>query len=648
MPGYSLLYLVSLITFTFGALSFSVLTLFYWRERRRHRWSGGGAVFPAFTLVCAAAFLINLVLQIAAAIRSDSPWITGLTLALALVTGLLPPLLFHLIAVEEEPWLPARSEWRWLQFGFYALNVAVAFAQGLDDSELVTTGWSDVLDNLRPLLFGAAASMGLLAQVLSRRTLTTIEHRNRLWNRVLLCLALFCAAANVAKAGPFVALVPDYVLLGFFCVTLYYQERLVFFDLLIKRGAFFALALVGLTAIFTAGPGIYARLPSDWSRPWMCALMLMPFWLAAPWIYNHLSHLIDRAWLRRIYSPEEAEREFVRDVQAAATEEALLARAIASLSRIFQTVAEIQFRPDTEPLASDLNNALLGGEPISDVGQPFLAAADFSRPNFRSTLEHQGVALGWIALNPRPNGIPFLSDDRRLLQSVARTLSVVLENVRFRQREQQLRWLSSRAELKALRAQINPHFLFNALNAIAGLIPSQPALADETVEQLAEVFRYTLRKSDNEWVRLSEEIAFVESYLRVEKARFGERLEVTFDVDAAAAAVRIPAMTIQPIVENAIKHGASVREGRGTVLLRVSVSSDALLVAVTDNGPGFPPDFSLASHSNGAGHGLRNVAERLQGYYGTRAKLRWESGPDGTLVVLEIPQVPDPESSRTQ
>jgi LytS/YehU family sensor histidine kinase len=237
----------------------------------------------------------------------------------------------------------------------------------------------------------------------------------------------------------------------------------------------------------------------------------------------------------------------------------------------------------------------------------------------------------------RSNGIPYLSDDHRLLQSLARTLSVVLENVRFREqrrqqdeREQQLRLLAGRAELKALRAQINPHFLFNALNAIAGLIPGQPELADETVEQLAEVFRYTLRKSEKEWVRLDEEVEFVTAYLRVEKARFGDRLETEFQVEPAAGAMSIPAMTIQPLVENAIKHGVSAVEGRGRVGLRVALEGKWLAVEVTDNGPGFPAGVTL-------GHGLHNVMERLNGYYGDSAQLQWHCGEGGTKVWLRIP-----------
>ena len=244
-----------------------------------------------------------------------------------------------------------------------------------------------------------------------------------------------------------------------------------------------------------------------------------------------------------------------------------------------------------------------------------------------------------------------MSDDRRLFDSLAQTLAVVIENVHFREqqqqhheREQQLRLLASRAELKALRAQINPHFLFNALNAIAGLIPRQPDLADRTVEELAQVFRYTLRKSENEWVRLDEEVEFVTAYLRVEQARFGDRLRVTVDIVPQATLVPIPAMCIQPLVENAVRHGASLVEAGGLVELRATVEDQSLRLEVCDNGPGFPDGFSL---TGSAGHGLRNVAERLRGYYGEAALLRWESGAEMTRVWLRVPCRP-PEPDRRQ
>jgi signal transduction histidine kinase len=604
MAGYQLLYLISLVTFTFGALTFCVLTLFYWRERRLRLHPRGGLVFPVFTVVCAAAFLANLLLRMAAA---DSPAAWGLGIALDLATAMLPPLLLHLIYVDEAAGLPAKRVWAWVLTLFYAVSAATAAASLLGER------WSDRLESAPALRLAAVGSVGLAMQMLSRRRLTAAERRHRWWNRALLCLTVLVAAMNLAQAPPIWGLLPDYVMLGFFCVTLYYKERLVFFDLLIKRGAFFAASLVGLTAFFAVAPAVWQRLPADWSRPWFTALLLTPLWLTAPWIYRRLAQIIDHVWLGRRYSPAEAERQFAGVVQSAGTEDQLQARATESLSDIFQAPAQVTLQAAPEPSA----------------------AAD----GLCVSIEQRGAAAGWIALEPRPDSVPYLSDDRRLLQSLARTLGVVLDNVRFREREQHLRLLAGRAELRALRAQIDPHFLFNALNAIAGLIPDQPQLADETVEQLAQVFRYTLRRSEKEWVRLDEEVEFAAAYLRVEQARFGARLRVEFQVEAAAGAVPVPAMSVQPLIENAIKHGVSAMEGPGTVRLSARLSEGSLSIEVFDNGPGFPASLSLLpAESNGSGHGLRNVAERLRGYYGDAAQLSWECGADGTRVHVRIPQ----------
>ena len=670
MLGYKLLYLASLITFTFGALTFSVLTLYYWRERRIERQPGRGMVFPTLTVVCATAFLTNLLLQIAQALEASSIWVAALTLALGLVTGLLPPLLFHLIYTEEQPELPGHRLWKWGLSGFYALSGLFALLRGLEDAELVSTGWGDQLDNVPALMLGAAGALGLLVQVLSRRSLKPAERNHRLWNRILLCLTLLCAAVNLVWPESLVSLFPDYLVLSFFCVTLYYKERLVFFDLLIKRGAFFALALVGLTLFFAMGSRIFERLPVDWSRPWICALLLLPFWLMGPWIYRRLEQSIDQVWLRRRYSPADAERQFVHEIQAAATDEDLRRRAAQSLSDIFQATGEVGFTPVGQGhalAASPRETKPANGRLTDDEKRSSVPLGRLTDDEKRSSvpleggllaeLEQNGARTGWMSLAARPNSIPFLSDDRRLLQSLARTLSVVLENVRFRQqsqeqeeREQQLRWLASRAELKALRAQINPHFLFNALNAIAGLIPDQPLLADETVQQLSEVFRYTLRKSEKEWVRLDEEVEFIAAYLRVEQARFGERLQTDLAVDRSAGAIPVPTMTIQPLIENAIKHGVSAVEGRGQVRLRAAVHGEFLCVEVLDNGPGFPPGYCLANPtdpSSSHGHGLRNVIDRLTGYYGDSAQLHWESGNSGTRVWLTIPVVVNSPSVRS-
>jgi signal transduction histidine kinase len=526
-----LLNVVALAPYLLGALAFSVLAISYWRERGAAR----KGVMPAFTAVCAAAFLLNLARALGA---PDS-----IGLVQDVVTGLVPPLLLHLM------WPGPRGA----LIAFYSASAGLAaaghFVEGLDPAGAVT--------------LGAAATGGFVAQAKAPATPL------RRWNLVLLAMTAVCAALNVTLSHPFLAILPDYLLLAFFAVALYYRERLAFFDVLIKRGVFLAAGLILLTAF----------------EPWRRPLLLLPLWLAAPWLYERLSRGVDRLWLGRRYSAPEAEREFATRAQAASGETELARAAEESLGRIFQTRARVRFTP--------------------------------AGPS--------------IQLDDRPDGVPFLSDDRRLLNSLTQTLAIVVENVRFREREQELRFLAGRAELKALRAQINPHFLFNALNAIAGLIHERPELAEETVERLAEVFRYTLRKSEREWARLDEELEFVEAYLRVEQARFGERLCVEIDIDPTVRAEQVPAMSIQPLVENAIKHGVSVVERRGEIRIRACRDSGRLRVEVTDNGPGF-------GSSNGDGHGLRNIADRLRGYYGDAARLDWENLPEGARVWFEIPE----------
>lgn len=573
--GNDSLYLITLAIVTLGALTFSVLTLYYWREGLSRR----DPVFAAFTLACAAAFLINVLA------RMEPGWETLLAAALDLATGLVPPLLLHLVS---------RGRNRPVMFTFYGLSVAVALGLVLDDLSLLEMPFRD---QAPAVLLAASAGLGLFLIDRSDRRLC-------LWYRPLLGLTVLAALAGLLFPSPVVALAPDYLLLTFFCVTLYYRERLIFFDLLIKRGVFFCFAAVLLALVLSA-----AHVPG----PLTIVLMLAPLWLLAPWADSVLARLVDRLFLRRRYSPTQAERLVLGELQMATTEDDLRQRAARSLADVFGCVADVRFGWPAAPAAGEGLTAMMPG-------------------------------LGQVILKPRASGVPYMTDDRRLLDSLARTLGVVLENVRFRQqqaaqqeREQQLRLLASRAELKALRAQINPHFLFNALNAIAGLLPAHPDLADDAIEQLAHVFRYTLRKSEREWAHLDEEAEFAAAYLRVERARFGERLEVELAVDAQANQVSVPAMCIQPLIENAVRHGASTVEGRGFVSLRIRVDAVMASIEICDNGPGFPPGFSLAGST---GHGLRNVAERLKGYYGDCAHLCWESESNLTRVLLEIPRKP--------
>lgn len=201
-------------------------------------------------------------------------------------------------------------------------------------------------------------------------------------------------------------------------------------------------------------------------------------------------------------------------------------------------------------------------------------------------------------------------------------------------REERLKALAAQAELKALKAQINPHFLFNTLNTIAQLIHTDPARAEATVERLAEMFRYVLVGSERGLVPLEEELTFVDSYLEIEQARFGERLQITREITSEALDVPVPSLILQPLVENAIRHGRGA-DGSVNLTIRVQCRGDEIVLAIADQGPGMSKGVGEVG---GGGHGLRNVDERLRKTYGEGYGLEIrDNEPQGSVVIVRIP-----------
>ncbi|MBN1643076.1 MAG: histidine kinase [Anaerolineae bacterium] len=200
--------------------------------------------------------------------------------------------------------------------------------------------------------------------------------------------------------------------------------------------------------------------------------------------------------------------------------------------------------------------------------------------------------------------------------------------------EAQLLALASEAELRALKAQIDPHFFFNTLNTIASLIHTNPDQAEMTVERLAEMFRYVLAGNQRRTVPLEEEVAFVNGYLEIERARFGDRLRVSAAIAPQALSVPVPSLILQPLVENAVRHGQGA-DGSIDLAIRVSSSGGEVTIAIADQGPGMPSGPGAEAHW---GIGLRNVDERLRRTYGEAHKLAIEANePRGTVVTVRVP-----------
>ena len=201
-------------------------------------------------------------------------------------------------------------------------------------------------------------------------------------------------------------------------------------------------------------------------------------------------------------------------------------------------------------------------------------------------------------------------------------------------REAELEARLAQARLHALRMQLNPHFLFNTLNSIASLVHEQPQ-AEEMIEALSDLLRLTLNASDRQEVTLREELHFLERYLLIEQIRFGDRLRVEKQIDVSALDALVPILILQPLVENAVKHGIQSQIAPGVIRVTAEHAGKNLLLAVKDDGRG------VASAAKGAlkeGVGLSNTRSRLRELYGGRATLELRPGNGGGFAAeIQIP-----------
>jgi signal transduction histidine kinase len=280
------------------------------------------------------------------------------------------------------------------------------------------------------------------------------------------------------------------------------------------------------------------------------------------------------------------------------------------------------------------------------VEDPHLLELDLRRPvlvselpGYRGGLEQQGVEAvvplripsgggHHVLLGRRSGGRRYLSED---LQTLNRAAGRVVEQVE-QFRESEMKRLVAQAELRALQSQIHPHFLFNALNTLYGIIPREARGARETVLNLADIFRYFL-ETEKSFLPLEQELHIVKAYLEVERLRLGEKLRTEIDVDPAALQVSIPSLSIQPLVENAIKHGIAPQVGGGLVRLEARLDGNGgVRILVRDTGRGFD-----SRPNSKPGVGLDNVQRRLKLCYGSDAQLQILSDAQGTAVSFAIP-----------
>ncbi len=236
-----------------------------------------------------------------------------------------------------------------------------------------------------------------------------------------------------------------------------------------------------------------------------------------------------------------------------------------------------------------------------------------------------------LALGSRAGGRRYLSEDIEVLERLA---AIVCEHVE-RMRNSEMQALVSQAELRALQAQINPHFLFNALNTLYGTIARENGSARNLVLNLAGLFRYSFAENRG-LIRIEEELDIVRAYLEIEELRLGPKLHTEIDVDDEVLHTEVPVLSIQPLVENAVKHGVAPRRSGGFVRLRVWKDAAAITVEISNSGVFREP----ARNAEREGVGLANVRRRLALCYGNENSLAISSANDVTVVRFSLPCAP--------
>ena len=636
LPNFAAL--INLLGFLTGLLLFSILLTLVWRNYR----TGS----PERLLLVAG--LLGIFWNLGAlVVYGARDWEVGRTPALfdaAVFTalGFLPAVVVHSALSYEAGLFPRRGGRLMAGIGYGLSGVAglMHFREALIGKETPSG------PALRTLTMGLAGLT--VALVVSAR-------RSSVWKRMLwlAALSVFAVSAlHLSRHSPgqdpwFNELIGHHASLPLVLAMLYQDYRFALADLFLKR-ALASLALltgVGGLSFLIAGPHIQWReLHSVLPLPAAGALLLI--WLAMALAYPRLRKGVE--WLvDAVILGREDYRQLKEELAAMAAVgediEAILEQVCGRLRRAF-TAGEVRWE--------------LGAGDDPGRGEP----PKLIRPRGRITTvlvpTHESPYYRLI-IDELSGGRQLLSDDLELLEAAALILArridairVIHERYAGNLREQEMRKLAAEAELRALRAQLNPHFLFNALTTIGHLIQTEPERALETLLRLTGVLRSVLRAPSGEMVTLGEEIDLIESYLAIERARFEERLQVHLDVPDSLRHWRIAPLLLQPLVENAIKHGISPSLRGGDLFISARIEGGSqngeegspvrLSLRVRDTGVGVEvaDDFPVNVYGGhgGGGVGLANVRRRLSGIYGDSATWKFTSRPgEGACVEMWLP-----------
>jgi two-component system, LytTR family, sensor kinase len=551
--------------------------------------------------------------------------------------GMLPAVFVHAAVRSWKGETRARRAGRWITGFAYALAGGAALVH-LGEAALSHATPSRVA-------FQALAS-GFLVLVAAMVFASPAESRRRgglLW---MVALALFVVSAwHLGHHEPGAENWPAMVLghhasIPLALAILWSDYRFALADIFLKR-ALAVMALVAVVAVFYLGlfgphlgPHATAA-PVSPPRVLVALALSAGIALSYPVIRRATAWFVDSVLLKR---PETAElrAEIARRLAACEAPEEILKLVTDALTPALSARdASWHESAEAAPPGQDL---------VVQPLRPGRSGVTISVP----TAEPPYYVLTFDSLG---DGRRLLSDDLALLESVAHAAARRLDALRWIHercerdlREEQVAKLATEAELRALQAQLNPHFLFNALNTLGYLMGAAPERARSTLLDLTKLLRAVLKRSGGDVVTLGQEIDLVESYLAIERARFEDRLRLRVDVPLALRGLPLPPLLVQPLVENAIKHGIAPRRKGGEIVVRAwsedgDTGEGALLIEVADSGVGANEATVAAGRARGLG--LSNVQKRLRAHYGARAGLSLASRiGEGTRVTLRLPGSP--------
>lgn len=608
--------LVNTIGHTAGLLLFGVIIVLLIRDWRIH-----GVRRTKLSLVAAILALSwNVGSLIVLALPDPGSLLIGFLITLSFsVLSLLPAVLFQVVLQRQQRFIVA--------IGYIVSGCAVTLHLG----EL----FSPSIRLHQAALFSVVIGFGVLT--VTAFFLQRGRGRDKLTERSesvsLGCLALFtCSFLHFGYAhvsSPWaVEIAWHHIGIPVALIVLLQDYRFLLLDAFVRFLVNSGLAAIYITAVLILNYR-FRLLDSIRSNMFLTGIALVALCLSLI-LFAYLRNAA-QGWVTRVIFRRQSVDDRVKKIailtSTAISEEELLKSAARQVADHLRTDQCMVIGEPTDAKSLEKPSVLLHKQRVPALTQQHFHA-EAQIPLRLSSGDNRFLVVG-----ARRGGRRYLSED---LEDMRYLGSAVVEQLeRFRAEE--LKRLISQAELRALQAQINPHFLFNALNTLYGTIDRDSYDARHMVLNLAEIFRYCLQ-GDRRVITLSEELRIVEAYLEIESLRLGDRLESELIISESARSALIPILSVQPLVENAVKHGIAAKPGRGRVCVRAEKSLTGLRILVEDTGVGFGE--SGRDSQPGTGVGLENVRRRLAISYGSTASLVIHSTAAGTTVSFFIPDPP--------